>query len=340
MILFNHTSKLGKDIKFLVIRDSHLNGHPNTQNITTFEDYTVSEVSDVSYVRILFDESIKTFDITIDSDAEIIDDTGFETIIPFHFLELSENKIKTIHKDSFREFVDLESLLLDSNLLETLDDNTFAYNSKLKLLSLNNNKLKRLSTQLFSRNTKLAYLLLQDNEINQIEEGFYFNLVKMMRLNLQANPCTKINFVMNFAELTKYNQINLELCYLNFKTWKETSNDFKTIESQLNNMTEHQLSNNTEPKNISTHPLSLWNKSLEDSIAELMKVNLTKLNRVDKNVDSVRDYNKTAEHHILILHCIIVLLLFVLMLGCFYIIYKKMKFLSSSETFCENIQLL
>lgn len=148
----------------------------------TLKNASIGTFSEVYSIKIQIDVSSKIFKISlnvliINDDTEIINERIF-----FEF-DLSQNKIKTIHKD----FVDLEDLLLDNNLLESLDNNTFAYNSNLKFVNLNSNKLKTLPTMLFSRNTKLEYLFLINNLINQIEEGFYLNLVEMKHLYLQKN---------------------------------------------------------------------------------------------------------------------------------------------------------
>ena len=213
-ITLNYPSKIRNDKKYHFNQVSR-----STENMNSLENYNVGKVSDVSTLQIYFSKMLNTFQINILSDARKIIRKNVHFV-----LVLSENKIKIIRKDSFKDFVDLETLHLYSNLLETLDDNTLAYNTNLKWLNLNNNKLKRLSALLFSRNTKLEFLNLRSNEISQIEEGFDLNLVEIKELDLKGNLCIDTTFDFYYIELNNSNKQFLTSCYTNFEKWNELNN--------------------------------------------------------------------------------------------------------------------
>lgn len=80
------------------------------------------------------------------------------------YLNLNDNKIRTIEPKSFEDLVKVQDLMLHYNQIETIDSKLLVSMSKLKWLYLNNNKIKFLDPSTFViPNGSLGAVFLRGN---------------------------------------------------------------------------------------------------------------------------------------------------------------------------------
>ena len=147
------------------------------------------------------------------------------------YIDLSENNLTLIDKNSFNNLSNLEQLILDKNSLNfTINDNILFLNTisgSLKHLSLRQNLKPHSGMELFFLNGfsdkinlfNLKELNLEQNYLSKFDQSIFCNIPKLFELNLQSNNLSKIDLNLNCI-----NSLNL----LNLK-----SNRFQNIDTNL-----------------------------------------------------------------------------------------------------------
>lgn len=89
----------------------------------------------------------------------------------------------------------MERLNLDNNEISEIKRDSFLFLSNLKCLCLSNNKLKIIDSNIFRGLIELERLFLDNNEINEILNGnfFYSELSKLKELSLFNNKLKHIH---------------------------------------------------------------------------------------------------------------------------------------------------
>ncbi|XP_023163522.2 uncharacterized protein LOC111594458 [Drosophila hydei] len=100
---------------------------------------------------------------------------------------LKKSEVQYIHKESFRNLKILVEIDLSDNKLEMLDKDTFMGNDRLRILYLNGNPLKRLSAYQFPILPHLRTLDMHDCLISYIDPMSLANLNLLEFLNLKNN---------------------------------------------------------------------------------------------------------------------------------------------------------
>lgn len=133
------------------------------------------------------------------SDTQVLDFSGnFMSSLPAELFEnkglinlqriyLSNSRIKTINKRTFKGLTNLVEMDLSVNKLETVPTNSFIYCPSLMRLILNANPLKVLKTLAFDHLPFLNTLELRNCQLVEIEEGAFQGLHSLEWLLLDEN---------------------------------------------------------------------------------------------------------------------------------------------------------
>ncbi|KAG5283151.1 hypothetical protein AALO_G00038890 [Alosa alosa] len=111
-------------------------------------------------------------------------------LLNLKYLNLQENRITTIHDNSFQDLRKLENFYLNDNLLSELPQYTFRGLVSLKMLNLGGNFLSNVSRTWFGDLVELEVLYLDRNRLLFIEEGAFENLTSLITLHLNSNNLT------------------------------------------------------------------------------------------------------------------------------------------------------
>lgn len=123
-------------------------------------------------------------------------------------LDLSGNKISTIHNDTLNQFVELEILVLDDNFLTEIRSHYFNGLKKLSSLDVSSNLIQHVEENSFLMLEALKALNLADNCI--IDLGQSAPVVSVEKLSLNNNEIsnlTQLQFFINVAELNMANNL-------------------------------------------------------------------------------------------------------------------------------------
>lgn len=121
-----------------------------------------------------------------------IHENGFKGLSSLRALKLSRNQLQKFKLHTFDNVPLLEELYLNNNHIETIEDGTLRL-PNLKHLDLSHNKLKELSNLIFKDCTQLEYLDLRSNHITFIRRSIY-NLNSLQYLNLDNNRISDVYF--------------------------------------------------------------------------------------------------------------------------------------------------
>ncbi|XP_031629488.1 leucine-rich repeat-containing protein 15-like [Contarinia nasturtii] len=169
--------------------------------------------------------------LSFGNQLKVIPGNVFDRVAKLEVLDLSWNKIASIHENSFKGLSNLrtlklhrnqlqkfklrtfenvpllEELLLNNNHIETVEDGILKL-PKLKHLDLSYNKLTELSNLIFKDCRKLEYLDLRSNHITSIKRSVY-NLNSLQLLNLDNNRISDI-YLRAIVRLPSLEYISME----------------------------------------------------------------------------------------------------------------------------------
>lgn len=127
---------------------------------------------------------------------------------------LKKSGVTYVHYDAFKNLKILVEIDLSENSIETLDKNTFNGNDRLRILYLNGNPLKMLMAYQFPVLPHLRSLDLHDCQINNIDPLAFANLELLELLNL------KNNLLENLPEPVFQYMRNLKTLQLESNPWR------------------------------------------------------------------------------------------------------------------------
>ncbi|BFF92167.1 uncharacterized protein DMAD_10287 [Drosophila madeirensis] len=127
---------------------------------------------------------------------------------------LKKSELQYIHKESFRSLKILVEIDLSDNRLEMLDKDTFMGNDRLRILYLNGNPLKRLAAYQFPILPHLRTLDMHDCLISYIDPMSLANLNLLEFLNL------KNNLLESLSEYVFQHMANLKTLSLEENPWQ------------------------------------------------------------------------------------------------------------------------
>ncbi|KAH8407960.1 hypothetical protein KR222_005415, partial [Zaprionus bogoriensis] len=135
-------------------------------------------------------------------------------LINLQRIYLKKSEVQYIHKESFRNLKILVEIDLSDNKLEMLDKDTFMGNDRLRILYLNGNPLKRLSAYQFPILPHLRTLDMHDCLISYIDPMALANLNLLEFLNL------KNNLLESLSEYVFQHMMNLKTLSLEENPWQ------------------------------------------------------------------------------------------------------------------------
>jgi Leucine-rich repeat (LRR) protein len=107
-----------------------------------------------------------------------------ETASRLLILELSENKIESLHANSFSSLVALRSLELAGNALNSISDEAFGGLVNLRELDLQTTGIKTISGRLLASTPKLRKLNLYDTRLESIDQNAFDQLRNVLSVTL------------------------------------------------------------------------------------------------------------------------------------------------------------
>lgn len=122
---------------------------------------------------------------------------------------LKDTNIKEIHRDSFRDLKILVEVDLANNHISVIPRDTFAGNDRLKVLILSGNPLKQLSNEQFPSLPHLRSLELENCQIHSIGKDAFIRLEQLEKLNLRKNELEKISEIV-FMPILNLKSLSLE----------------------------------------------------------------------------------------------------------------------------------
>ena len=152
------------------------------------------------------------------------------------YLNLGDNAIKTIDKNSFKDLGELELLSLSKNQIEFLSEKVFAPIVKLNHLFLGQNPIEVLNPKIFDSLVNLEAISLSENKLQFLHPKTFEKLVNLKNISLTGNALEEV------GANTFGNNRKLEWLFLG-------NNKLKSIESNvfndLNVLKYIELRNNT-----------------------------------------------------------------------------------------------
>ena len=117
----------------------------------------------------------------------ITDVLTIEIPAPAVFVDLSQNLLENIPRNSFKNLPFLDHLDLYSNRIEIIEDHSFETLANLTIFHMHNNRLREITSFMFSGLFSLLELSLNNNNIRFIQNGSFSDLMNLARLKLQNN---------------------------------------------------------------------------------------------------------------------------------------------------------
>lgn len=113
-------------------------------------------------------------------------------------MDLSNNNIRNIRNDAFRNLFVLDYLNLSRNAIGNLNSASFAIADTpvLTKLDLSYNMITEISSEPFSHLPSLRYLHLENNQIKNLADDCFTSLKSLWRLNLRNNKLTALNMTL------------------------------------------------------------------------------------------------------------------------------------------------
>ena len=111
-------------------------------------------------------------------------------LINLHKLFLRDCGIEELHKDAFRGLAILIELDLSGNRIHTLHPFTFRENVRLRILYLSRNPIKKLEDGLFSNLTFLQTVELKECQLSHVGRKTFMNVPNLKNLALDGNKLT------------------------------------------------------------------------------------------------------------------------------------------------------
>nr|XP_008102869.1 PREDICTED: leucine-rich repeat and immunoglobulin-like domain-containing nogo receptor-interacting protein 1 [Anolis carolinensis] len=109
------------------------------------------------------------------------------------FLDLSENRIASLRKNSFSNLIHLHVLNISQNQIHHIEEGAFVNTCHLEILNLTGNQLHLISSPMFAGLRNLTILLLGNNQIDKIETSAFVHLEKLKVIDLSSNRLHALN---------------------------------------------------------------------------------------------------------------------------------------------------
>ncbi|GLV38110.1 meiotic 9 [Carabus blaptoides fortunei] len=136
---------------------------------------------------------------------------AFLKLTELTYLDLSNNKISTLNKHTFKGNRQLSSLILTKNLIKQIDNELFRNLKSLIKFDIGYNKLERIDRHAFVRNEALKYLDVRGNSLTEIDGNIIKELVNLRTFYHHGNPWICDCFLNRLREIVLNKNIIYEL---------------------------------------------------------------------------------------------------------------------------------
>lgn len=103
-------------------------------------------------------------------------------------IDMSHNRIHSLHKDLFRDCTRIREIRMTNNPLQTLDDGLFYNLTFLQIVDFSNCKLHHIGLHTFNNMPSLSRLELKGNNFSYLPLESVFHLTSLKTLGLEHNP--------------------------------------------------------------------------------------------------------------------------------------------------------
>ena len=179
-----------------------------------------------------------------------VDSKSFDIHNQLKELDLSNNKIKTLHADVLKNQINLQRLDISSNKIEILAG-LFKNLEKLEVVDYSNNLIKRLNS---GNLANLREFSASFNEIEEIQRNFFAGFPKLEKVKFEGNQCVD-TIIENFQEINVTSVFGQ--CFDNFEGITTSTTALPTSSSETS-LTDIPSSTSalTSTENPSTNPIS------------------------------------------------------------------------------------
>jgi Leucine-rich repeat (LRR) protein len=229
------------------------------------------------------------------NDSRTLDNFFFKNFTNLKSIDLSENKIDSLHNNLFDSMVEIEEIDLSQNQIADLPKDIFKKLTNLKNIDLSNNKIANFYTNLFDTMVEIETIDLSQNQIADLPKDIFKKLTNLQNIDLSNN---QINILsdsllenLNLLDKIDLSQNLIEQLPENFfKNSMFNKKDDKNKEEKESILRFINLSNNkivtlhdSLLKNLnSLEAIDLSNNKISEFPTELFK-NLVLKKDVDKN---------------------------------------------------------
>ena len=190
----------------------------NIKNFTSFSD-SISGVDNLTLISNelvithnqieSLPEGLKQLIINKNSFANnTIGNSLFKKLSILEFLDLTDNKIRTINLNAFTGLNNLITLKLSQNNIFKIEKNSFSLFSLLNL-ELKNNSIERIESFSFTNTKNLKTLDLSMNKLTIIQANVFNDMTELVHLNLKYNEITNVE-KNSLNGLKKLNDFNMD----------------------------------------------------------------------------------------------------------------------------------
>ncbi|XP_022120404.1 leucine-rich repeat, immunoglobulin-like domain and transmembrane domain-containing protein 2 [Pieris rapae] len=123
-----------------------------------------------------------------DCSLESIHKSAFATLAIMIELDISKNKIRYLHPDTFRSTEKLRLINLNNNLIDKLEDGLFRNLKYLQKVEVSNNRIVRIGTKAFVNLPQLKILRIDGNNLSHMKPETLMALRNLSGLDLHNNP--------------------------------------------------------------------------------------------------------------------------------------------------------
>ncbi|XP_063537759.1 uncharacterized protein LOC134747112 [Cydia strobilella] len=119
---------------------------------------------------------------------ELVHKTAFATLAIMIELDLSRNRIRNLHPDTFKGTEKLRLINLNNNLIDKLEDGVFRNLKYLQKVEVSNNMIVRIGTKAFVNLPQLKILRFDGNRLSHMKPETLMALHNLSGLDLHNNP--------------------------------------------------------------------------------------------------------------------------------------------------------
>lgn len=123
-----------------------------------------------------------------DCSLESVHKSAFVTLAIMIELDLSKNRIRYLHPDTFRGTEKLRLINLNHNLIDKLEDGLFRNLKYLQKVEVSNNRIVRIGTKAFVNLPQLKILRIDGNNLSHMKPETLMALRNLSGLDLHNNP--------------------------------------------------------------------------------------------------------------------------------------------------------